>query len=273
VLSSSTLVSDYVFLSSEANSSGSASITLPTGGVCVTARNSSIFSSGQLVTAVYISAGSGIQPSLVSYVPASGELDLAARTVGSDKLSPYCKFYEAHSSGGFITQLSSTSLLPGRIPKEKILHAGKDGTGKITHIVLSNQIYDCYTYGELSYTRNLPYSSDALSCGVRSYNCQSALPNPPSGGIGGISGKLDAHGNAILADFVLCKKYTGIPRYAFDSGFVTVDSKRIPIAPGVSAVVRSTGETLSLSEAIVYSSTFEVYTDPGDFSVRYITVP
>lgn len=278
VLPTSTLRSDTVFLASQADVSGISEIM--TGGyvLAITGKSSTPDYSGQLVTFSHTSSGT-IFTNLIQYTPAKADLDLSARTLGDAKLSPYCEFYETAVKNGILTEITSTDILPKKIAREKIIHAGKDATGKITHIVFTNIVYDSYVFGPVKYgTEDQSGHSGSSKVNVIAvgktafmYNTESL---PAEGSIVGLSGVRNATYSTYLNNYVECNKYTGINRYSFNTdGTVTVGSKRIPVADGVQVYIKATGESKSVEDALVYTNSFEIYTDPGDYRVRYIIAP
>jgi hypothetical protein len=78
-------------------------------------------------------------------------------------------------------------------------------------------------------------------------------------------------GDPVANDLVSCKKYEGIARSDFAGGAsVTVNGQKIPLADGIRVYVPSANEVMSLNDARAYCRTFEVYTDPWEYKVRFI---
>ncbi len=277
VLTTATLRSNTVALASQANVSGVSTIELPgTGASLASGISSTPDYSGQLVTFSHTSGGT-IYLTPVQYLSATGSLDLSTRTLGDTKLSPYCKFYETAAKNGILTEITSTDVLPQNITRDKILYTLKDATGKITHVVFNGLIYDSYVFGPVEFRQatqsgqvgSVDIPVIAVGEGTSFQYKNEELPS--EGAIVGLSGVRDGLHNTYLYKWVECKKYTGVNRYAFDgSKTVTVDSRKIPIAPGLQVHVKGTTDTLSIEEALAYTDSFEVYTDPGDYRIRYI---
>ena len=206
---------------------------------------------GQLVTVKSSTQNGRINLARLSSSGARGNLDVANRTLGGDKLAENVALFErvGNSAPGRITM---DQITRATIPSTKILYVGKDSTGKVNIIVFNDVTGDQYTYGFARYTP--PQESDEgkgnASISVINSNDGTGLGpltcgtffryNEPIG----IAASLETlDGNPKLAGSVSLTNTKKINRASFDmeAGTVTVGDQIFPISQKVVCYNRTTG--------------------------------
>lgn len=228
---------------------------------------------GQLVTVRSSSQNGRINLSQLSSSGAKGNLDVANRTLGGDKLTENVALFErvGNSAPGRITM---DQITQATIPSNKILYVGKDSTGKVSIIVFNDVTGDQYTYGFARYTPPPEEGGNATiavnngndGTGLGPLACGTAFRyNEPIG----IAASLETvDGSAKLAGSVSLSSTKKINRASFDmeAGTVTVGDQVFPISKNVVCYNQTTGiwfepGLTGVEAARAYSEYLTVYYD------------
>lgn len=229
---------------------------------------------GQLVTVTSNQSGQLNLHRLTSS-GASGNLDVANRTLGGVKLAENVAMFErvGNSVPGRIT---FEQLTRGTVPSSRILYVGKDSTGKISTIVFDDVTGDQYTYGFSRFT-----SADQK----QELNATIAVVNGDGDKIGlgplicgvtfghnapiGIAASIETmNGSNKLAGSVSLTSIRDVSRASIDidAKTVTIGNQVFPISDQVVSFNRSTGSWFAagldgLEAARAYADKLTVYYD------------
>ena len=219
---------------------------------------------------------------MTPFEPQSGkdDLDFSARKLGSVPLAPWCAVYEQVGREGRAVRLPDVPV--SRVPAGKVLYAGTGPSGYITALVLSDVVGDAYLYGfaDSEEQTGNTLSGDLYTYTVMGVSAGGSAPDewffagtftPPRKGtvIGITAGNTLSGDSGIVTGVVSCVKHEGLTRYDFNgSQSVRIGGKNVPLA-AEKVYIPSVGE-MEIHAARVYCRTFEAYTDPDGYRVRFI---
>ena len=216
-----------------------------------------------------------------------GELDLAAKTLGSSPIAPWCAVYDQAGVNGRAVRVSD--IPSGKIPAAKVLYAETSPSGYVTTLVLDNITGDAYQYG-YAYNGIKPLESldgtpnnanvmivsperqhQSVSEGFLINNASLSLPSNGAA-VGIAAGNLsDPDFYGIVNEIVNCVRYDGFSRFDFNgSESLAINGKNVPIAAGAGVYIPSMRATYTLEQSRALCTSFEVYTDPWGHKVRLI---
>ena len=219
-------------------------------------------------------------------------LDLTAQKLGSAPLAPWCVFYDQVGGVGRAVRVSLSDIPVNRVPAGQILYAETSLSGYVTAVVLGDVTGDAYSYGFVyNEERDVPISSPLGSGLGGSYRkpmmgvspessihkvtewliSDNAAP-PRYGTVAGVAPGYTLGGDTgVVAGVVTCVKHEGLTRYDFNgSRSVKINGKDVPLAADTVLVPVSGEPIMTIADARIYCRTFEVYTDPGGYRVRFI---
>ena len=251
-------------------------------GATIYTEESAAQMQGQLVTVSSNKLGM-LSLSRLSGSGASGALDVAARTLGEDKLADNVVLYERVGRGAPV-EISFDQLTRTTVPADRITYVGKDYAGRVNFIVFDDVTGDQYTYGfakkgtvtgeknQVSFTN----TSVSVETGKGQYSEELITGAPiKDGDLVGIAASLDTiSGVPKLSNWVALKAVENVPRSAFEMneyinpeskapiGTVTTRDMVLPIAGNVLCYNKTTKSWFaSLDEARAYSDTLTIYYD------------
>ncbi len=215
-----------------------------------------------------------------------GRLDLTAMKLGNAPIAPWCAFFDQvglDGQGAFITVDDITATL---VNSENILYARYSPSGYVTTIILNNMTGDAYKYGYAkigSVTESVGEGGEIVHTTVTVDNGLSAITPTlyaddnkveriGTRTIVGVAQGFLANGTPKLLDMMICTQYKNITRFDFDGDrFVTLNGTKVRIADELQVFIPSAGEYMTLTAARAYCKSFEVFTDPWGYKVRFIT--
>ena len=206
---------------------------------------------------------------------ASGTLNWETGTVGKDKLSPGCRFFDA-AGGGIAVEVTEEALKACAAEKARIVYAHRTTGGTVDVLVFDNATGDAYIYGKLKHwdvTGKTDESGDPKTY-VRHYGIINAQ-NPNGGGDYEATVKMDqkgyvgvlvsSDGKYITAVSALTER-KDIRRTDFytrgDDTYVDIGSRSVRVSDRVQCYNEATDVWFdSLDEARAYSDHLTVYYD------------
>lgn len=213
------------------------------------------------------------------------DFNVGSRKLGTTPIAPWCAIYDQVGNAGRAVRLTFEDIPMNRIPADKILYTETSPAGYITAIVLNDVTGDAYTYG---YADDREQSGSMLDGGSYTYYEMAVSYNgkagyltewlfagsfdpPRRGSIVGMSASNALNGDGgTVAGVLSCIKYEGLTRFDFDgNNSVKIKGANVPIA-ATKVYVPSADDYMLLEDARAYCKTFEVYTDPWGYKVRFI---
>ncbi|MDR1692525.1 MAG: S-layer homology domain-containing protein [Oscillospiraceae bacterium] len=221
--------------------------------------------------------------SVTPVIPNSGgALDLTAMTLGGAPIAPWCAFYDQVGAEGQGVPVSAEDIPATRVSAGNILYSKVSPSGYVTVIVMNNITGDAYKYGYLTIGSetasgeggSTTYATVTLDDGLKAITdtlYAGSLERTGSRTIAGAASGYALNGDPSLLDLVTCNRYANITRFDFDGDrFVTLNGTRTAIADGIQVYIPATKEHMALGSARAYCKSFEVYTDPWGYKVRFI---
>ncbi|MDR0325131.1 MAG: S-layer homology domain-containing protein [Oscillospiraceae bacterium] len=214
-----------------------------------------------------------------------GTLNTGTRMLGSVPLAPWCAIYEQVGLDGRAVRLSLSDIPVSRVPANSVLYAETGPAGYITAIVLDNVAGDAYIYGfadnqTQSTGGSMGGTVNHTEVGVSSngnkpaewFHVSADFAIPRKGAMIGVAvaNALNFDGGVVV-DMVTCVRNENLTRLDFD-GNRTVRIRDVDVPLAIKTVfIPATGETMPIADALAYCKTFEAYTDPWGYKVRFIT--
>lgn len=195
----------------------------------------------------------------------SGQLNVAARTLGSLPLSDHVKIYDQVGSAPAV-EIELEDILADSVAASSITYAGTNDKGEVDLILLKNVTGDAYTYGfyRLSTVTNGKEGSEDYyeyrtlaveNSGGTTVYCASTQ-SVRSGAAGGLA----VTAGEKIAGFAELTKVEKVARSAFDGeDYAVIDGVRVPIAGNVQVYNADSGQWITLAQAKGYSDTMTVY--------------
>lgn len=238
-----------------------------------------------MLSSVQGRTNNGIYAVPVSFQTIKDDVNLANMKIGSSPIAPWCAIYEQVGEVGRAVRLSLSDIPMSKISASKVVYVETNSAGYVTTILLNDVTGDAYTYGYLekqgktgltdtgdTYTyTEMGVSSNGKGDLLTGWLFAGTIQPPQYASIVGISTGNAVTGVPLVTKLITCQKHEGITRYDFDGDTaIKIGTSTIPIADDVQVYVRYTNEYLSISDARAYCGSFEVYTDPWNYKVRFI---
>ena len=209
---------------------------------------------------VQVQSGSSGKLSLreVSGKEVTGDLHVAARTLGSTELSPSVQVYEK-VQGSVLRAIALQDLRQSTVSSRAVSTALLDENGQVALLVLEDVTGDGYTYGKLTVTTGGEHGSRFVSVenGSSSVACTTAYACK-DGDFGGVIATADGQRAAMVRTLTKLSPKTTI--WISDT-LVTLDGVRYPIAKDVPCYNTVTKKWVSLDDARAFQGKLNFYYD------------
>lgn len=205
---------------------------------------------------------------------ATGRLNLAAGTLGKDKLSPGCRFFDA-AGGGIAVEVTEDTLTACGADDARIIYAHRTTSGTVDVLVFDNATGEAYLYGKLNvWSTYTGTDANGKEKQTQHYSISNAA-HPDGYGDYEPAIKVDALGYVGILVSTDGKYLTaltgltarkGVRRSAFysrnDAAYLDFGSRAVRVSDGVQCYNQATGVWFaSLDEARAYSDNLTVYYD------------